>query len=412
MNGKLKRLIAGGHAIREAAPERHRHAALAAALCAGASLCALGSALLLRAGPPGVAFGLAGFGLLMAALCLFAPWERVGAYTVELAPACATIAVGLASTAIDPTYGFYLVLVAGFVAFTFSEPPVIALHMALIALALLAPVVLEPEGTRKAIACALIYGPGVAVVAAVAVYLRRGVEAREAAHREFAADAMALAARIRSRVGADSGAVPVGAWPRSPLSVTPASTTTALRQAPAEAPGLVWTPATTLAIATVVAAVLLSAGSVLRGGQAAGVSSVDSVALVDQPPSVAVKSTPASHPAHRSPRPPRPQRVHASRPADRGGDGAGQPAAAAPQVASDTAPAGTAAPAGSSGSAPATSAPADSAALPARPQATSPAQPQQTPAPVQQGAPVAPVSQTLGAVQQTLAPLVPAQPQP
>ncbi len=77
----------------------------------------------------------------------------------------------------------------------------IGVHLALIALALIAPIVFEPEGTRKAVACALIFGPGVALVTATAVHLRRSGEARDRAYREFANDALALASRIRSRVG-------------------------------------------------------------------------------------------------------------------------------------------------------------------------------------------------------------------
>ncbi|MDX6584291.1 MAG: hypothetical protein QOI10_3475 [Solirubrobacterales bacterium] len=407
MNGNLKRLIVGGDVDHGAAPDRHRSAGLVGLLCVGASICALASALLLEAGPPLVAFALAGFGLLMAGLCFLAPWDRIGAYTVELAPACATLAIGIASTAIDPTYGFYLVLVAGFVAYTFTEQRAAGPHLALIALALVAPVALEPEGTRKAVACALIYGPGVIGVFAGAVYLRRSAEARERAHREFAADALALASRISSRVGpSDREPIPAGPWPQPPLA--PARSVGIARVVRRPTPvrtsaRLAWTPATALAAAGVLLTTLLTTGAILRDGGGGSAPAVKSARLADElPPSTTSRPTSRSTTADRARRGARSSAI------------AEAPVETAP-AAAPAGPQGDSAQAGSSPRSPAAEPAADPARhapVPVRPQQASAADADQSPppTPVQQGGPATPVTDPLGVVQQVLPRVAPPQP--
>src|SRR5436190_18113677 len=139
MNANIKRVIVDRPGDQGPAT-RQRYAAIAGVLCAGASLCTLASSLALDAASATTAIGLAAFGLLLAVLCFTVPWDRVGRRTIEFAPAVTILAVAVATTTIDPTYGFYLVLVAACVAYMFSRPQVIELHLALIALALIAPI--------------------------------------------------------------------------------------------------------------------------------------------------------------------------------------------------------------------------------------------------------------------------------
>jgi hypothetical protein len=221
MNANIKRVIVDRPGDQGPAT-RQRYAAIAGVLCAGASLCTLASSLALDAASAATAIGLAAFGLLLSILCFTVPWDRVGRRTIEFAPALAIMAVAVATTTIDPTYGFYLVLVAACIAYMFSRPRVIELHLALIALALVAPIAFESEGTRSAVACALIFGPAAIGVTAIAVYMRRTSDAREAAYREFANDALALAARIRSRVGTPGAApLPAPEWIEAPAPMVP-----------------------------------------------------------------------------------------------------------------------------------------------------------------------------------------------
>ncbi len=273
MNGIVKRLIVDRPGDRDLLVRR-RYAAVAGVLYAGASLCTLASSLALETAPAMTAIGLAAFGLLLSFLSFVVPWERVGSAVIDLSPAAATLAVAIATTTIDPTYGFYLVLVAGFVAYSLRRPAVIGGHLALIAVALVAPIVLEPEGARKAIACGLIFGPGVILVTTMAIYLRRSTEAREAAYREFATDALALASRIRARVGGEPirapewFEAPAPALPLRNVGIAKVVRTQPANGAPmtAPAPAPRRLPMTAVAVAASVIAVISTTAAVIRDG--------------------------------------------------------------------------------------------------------------------------------------------------
>lgn len=406
MDGILKRLIVDRPADREPLV-RYRYAAVAGVLCAGASLCTLASSILLESAPAMTAIGLASFGLLLAFLCFAVPWGQVARSLVHLAPATATLAVAIATTTIDPTYGFYLVLVAGFVAYAFRGREVIALHLGLIAMALVAPVVIEPEGTRKAIACALIFGPGVIGVTVLAVYLRRSSEARERAYREFAADAMALASRIRSRVG--DASVPAPDLVEQPAPGLPSRSVGVARIVrPVPAPAEVATarptslqqrmPMTAIAIAASVIAAISTTAALLRDGGERRVAADTAPALVRQDTARSAAG---------------PQTVAADRPARRhrsgrtGGQGAEAAPVATPAPAAPAAPAASDPATGGGGTAqPAQPAPTSNgpAPVPVRPQASGAAEP--PPEPVQQGAPAAPTDAAVDVVDQTVGTVV------
>src|SRR6187455_1620886 len=117
MNGNIKRLVVDR--ANDRGERQRRRAAVAGVLCAMVSLCTLASSIALEAEPAMTAIGLSAFGLMLSFLCFVVPWDRVGAHLAELAPAAATLAVAVATTTIDPTYGFYFVLIAGFIAFTY-----------------------------------------------------------------------------------------------------------------------------------------------------------------------------------------------------------------------------------------------------------------------------------------------------
>ncbi len=50
---------------------------------------------------------------MLSLLCFRGPLGAGGTLMIDVAPAAATLAIAIATTTIDPTYGFYLVLVAG-----------------------------------------------------------------------------------------------------------------------------------------------------------------------------------------------------------------------------------------------------------------------------------------------------------
>ncbi len=200
MHGKLDALLRSSGRF-ERWRERSRYATVAAMLCASASLFLLLTALLLDEAELLTVLTLAGLGLCLAGFYLALPWERLPRVWVVAAPAGAILLAAAAAVAIDPSYGFYLVFIAGFTAYTFEDRRVILGHLGLIALALAAPIALVPDSTREALAAALIYGPGVILLAGLAAYIRDRTDARERAYRQFAEDALALAWRIRTHLG-------------------------------------------------------------------------------------------------------------------------------------------------------------------------------------------------------------------
>jgi hypothetical protein len=402
MNANIKRLIVDRPGDRAPAA-RQRYAAIAGVLCAGVSLCTLASSLALDAAPAMTAIGLAAFGLLLSFLCFAVPWERAGTPMVDLAPAAAILAIAIATTTIDPTYGFYLVLVAACVGYMVSRTRVIGLHLALIALALVAPIVLDPEVARKALACALIFGPGVVAVSAIAVYMRRTSDARDAAYREFANDAMALAARIRSRVGTP-GSAPLlpPEWLEAPAPMIPLRNVGIAKVVrhggsngrAAAGPGPRRLPMTAIAIAASVVAVVATTTALVRGTGDRVVVTKDSPAIAREagPRAIAATDRHATR-RHRTgetastaeaalSQPPL-ALTDPAEPAAAGGDGGGQPAKPAPSPPPET-------------------------TVPVRPQAGDP-EPEAPPppTPVQQLQPAGPVAGAVGLAQQAVDQLTP-----
>ena len=405
MNGNIKRLIVDRPGDGDRAGN-HRYAAVAGVLCAGVSLCTLASSIALESAPALTAIGLAAFGLLLSFLCFTVPWERVDGRVVDVAPAAATLTIAVATTTIDPTYGFYLVIVAALVGYTFSRSRVIEFHLAVIALALVAPIALEPEATRKAIGCALIFGPAVIAVTAIAVYMRRTSDAREAAYREFANDALALAARIRSRVGTPgSASLTAPEWLEAPAPAIPlrnVGIAKVVRTGTSDGRGATGRrprrlPMTAIAIAASVVAVVATTAALVR---APG----ERVVVTKGSPAIAREAAP---------------RTTAARPADtdrraarrhRGGEAAAPSEAAVGQPPlALTDPAEPAGSDGNGGATPATPAPVPPAEtpVPVRPQTGDPEPQAPPPTPVQQANPAGPVGTAVGLAEQTVDQLTP-----
>lgn len=199
---------------------RRRYANVAGILCAAGALFALPSALVLEPNAIVAIAVLCALGLVLAGVCVAIPWQRAPFVAIAVTPAAGTVLITFADVLVDPSYGFYLVLVGGFIAYAFATTPrVVAAHVGLIGLALAAPILIDADGTRHAAAAALIYGPGVVLLAGLGSFVRRRTEARERFYRDFAADALAIAVRIRSTVGTepDPGAVPAPPSRRDPV---------------------------------------------------------------------------------------------------------------------------------------------------------------------------------------------------
>jgi hypothetical protein len=282
---------------------RRRDAVFGAAFCGAVPLLSLPTAFLVESGFPTVAVVAAAVGIVFALCCLLASWERAPLAVVHALPAVATVLLAVDAVVVDPSYGFYLVIVAGFVAFLFTDPRWVALHLALILAAIAAPAVIESSASRDATAAALLYVPGALLIVALGYYVRHRVDARERAYRQFGLDALAITARIRSTVGGDEEATQLSHFLHRHRSEGPRRATWRPRLR-ASAAAVPWR---LLGTAAAVAGALVVVGALIGTGADDG-----SRARVNLGPVVEVPSLPSETEAE----PPR-NRVEAARLAER-----------------------------------------------------------------------------------------------
>jgi MFS family permease len=171
---------------------------IAGVLFIAASLCAIPSGLLIEPRPPASDFLVALSGMAIGIGCLLAPWERMSRRWLHVVILVATVLVAIGIEVFDEDdYSFFYVIVGIYAAYVSPDRRALAIHLAVITAALLAPLVLDPQDTQSEARHALVTLP-VMLIGTVAVYWQRiGLEAREASQRAFAAEAIELAMRIR-----------------------------------------------------------------------------------------------------------------------------------------------------------------------------------------------------------------------
>ena len=121
------------------------------------------------------------------AICFLIPWERAGASWFHVLTAAATLEVALVVAFADLAFDWFYVFVAVYAAYVFTSRWAIAAHLALVAAALLAPTVYDPDSANQALFSGLIGIPSLVIAAVIVAYLRERLEARESAYRGLAA---------------------------------------------------------------------------------------------------------------------------------------------------------------------------------------------------------------------------------
>ncbi|MGI9020951.1 MAG: hypothetical protein ACR2G3_09615 [Solirubrobacterales bacterium] len=170
---------------------------LAGALFLAGVACAIPATLALQPLPQAERYALIVGGMLVGIGAFFAPWERLGPLWIHLLVAAGILQVALAVALFSNNFGFYYVTVAAYAAYAVPDRRVLALYLALIAVALLAPLAYDGANTREHAHHILVTLPVFLIVAALVVYLREGLERREQSYRRFALEAVSLAIRIR-----------------------------------------------------------------------------------------------------------------------------------------------------------------------------------------------------------------------
>lgn len=147
-------------------------------------------------------------GMLVGIGAICAPWERLGPLWIHLLVGAGILQVALAVALFSNDFAFYYVTVAAYSAYAVPDRRVLALYLALITVALLAPLAYDGANTREHAHHILVTLPVFLISAALVVYLSEVLKRREQSYRRFALEAVALAIRIRgtgrrSQSGAD-----------------------------------------------------------------------------------------------------------------------------------------------------------------------------------------------------------------
>ncbi len=146
---------------------------------------------------------LATLGIGTGLVCLAIPWERISPAWLHALPVAATAQVAAAVAWIDPSYGANYFFVALFAGFIFQTRRAIIAHLALISLALCAPLVYDPGSTDQ-LRLILLRLPALNLTGAVVAYLRERLEANQRTSREFADQALEIAVRLSGEEGVEA----------------------------------------------------------------------------------------------------------------------------------------------------------------------------------------------------------------
>jgi signal transduction histidine kinase len=136
-------------------------------------------------------------------LAYFAPWERLADAWLHLAMIVATVEIAIGVGVLSDDYAFYYVLVAMYAAYVVRDRTVLLLYILLFTVALAAPVAYSERDATEEARHILITMPVLVIAAAIVRYLRDTLERREEQYRNFANEAVALAARIRGPGGGE-----------------------------------------------------------------------------------------------------------------------------------------------------------------------------------------------------------------
>ncbi len=123
---------------------------------------------------------------LLAILSGIVSWliaDRAPRWGLHVIALVATLEVALTVAVADRVFAVYYVFVAIFVAYILSDRRAIAAHMAVVVLAVLAPIAYDSENARELTISALVLIPTLMIAAAMVTYLREQLTASEGRYR-------------------------------------------------------------------------------------------------------------------------------------------------------------------------------------------------------------------------------------
>jgi diguanylate cyclase (GGDEF)-like protein len=120
--------------------------------------------------------------------CLLIPWWRIPDRALAVIPIVATVFIAAAVAMTHSVYSYLYFFVALFVALVFPEPKRMAPYLALIMVALLAPLIYSDRPSDEVMLWALAAGPGVILTAIVVGRLTSGLEQSREAYRQLSTE--------------------------------------------------------------------------------------------------------------------------------------------------------------------------------------------------------------------------------
>jgi hypothetical protein len=179
--------------------ERQRLGRLAGVLLMVGAIATIPAALVLEPAPPWTDH-LIGLGsLLTGVAAYFAPWGRLSSQWLHVPMIVAPVEIAIGIEVVSYDYAFYFVLVAMYAAYVVRDRTVLLAYMLFFTLALLAPLAYADDLDMQAHHI-LVTFPVMLIAAAIVRYLRDSLEQRERQFRDFAAEAVRLAERIRGPI--------------------------------------------------------------------------------------------------------------------------------------------------------------------------------------------------------------------
>lgn len=163
-----------------------QHWRLAAILFLGGGIGAIPSDALHQPAQPGTIYLLPLLAIVSAGVCWWISGLGLRARWLHVAAVVATLEVALTVALADHVFGIYYVFVAIYAAYVFQDRRAIVFQVGFASLAVLAPIVYDPDTARDTIVASFVFIPTLILAAASVTFLRERLEASELRYRQLA----------------------------------------------------------------------------------------------------------------------------------------------------------------------------------------------------------------------------------
>lgn len=133
-------------------------------------------------------YGVTAVGILSGVACLLVPWWRISEAWLAIVPPIAVLEIAITVAMTDFVFTYLYFFVALYVSLVFPDPRRMAPFLALVVVALLAPLAYEDEPVSQGLLWAFAAGPAIVLTAVVVGRLTSGLEASREAYRRLSTE--------------------------------------------------------------------------------------------------------------------------------------------------------------------------------------------------------------------------------